>query len=143
MRVRTSSPTISALIQQAAARSTMFHGVIAEIGNTDGIVYVEPGKCPHGVRACLLMEMAISGSNRLLYVLVDTKRADTELMAAIAHELRHAVEVLSNRSLKTGTAMYFFYRLTGTSLGRGAFETTAAVETGQAVRKQLRSSPSR
>jgi hypothetical protein len=60
-------------------------------------------------------------------------------MASIGHELRHAVEVLSNRTIKSGRAMYSLYFEKCHRCG-GAIETHEAIRAGIAVRDELQKS---
>ena len=57
-RVRTSTPQIASLLHVASARSATFRDLVSRIESTDGIVYIEPGICRHGVRACLSLSIA-------------------------------------------------------------------------------------
>lgn len=138
-RVRGVGPRFVAAIGEAAAQSKTFRGLVDQIGTTDGIVFVEEGQCGHGVHACLLFRIALAGPNRLLWILVDPRKSDRDLMASIGHELQHAVEVLSNRTIKSGAAMYSLYFEKCHRCGSGgAFETYAATRAGTAVRDELR-----
>jgi hypothetical protein len=136
-RVRTSSPVLAQLINDATERSDTFRGLIETIRTSDGIVYVEEGDCGHGVRACLVAVSA-AGPNRILWVKVDTRKSDWDLMGSIGHELRHAVEVLDNPAVTSNAALYFFYARVGRTGTTGAFETEAAVQAGHAVRAEVR-----
>jgi hypothetical protein len=114
--------------------------VVDTINGTDGIVYVEPGRCRKHVRACMTLRVAVAGPNRILRIVVDPrKRADCDLMASIGHELWHAVEVLREPSLTSEAALFFFYGRGGRRARDGAWETQAAVNTGNSVRAELRS----
>jgi hypothetical protein len=135
--VRGVSSKMVAIIEEAAARSTTFRGLVNQIGDTDGVVYVAEGRCGHDVRACLLFTMTMMGPHRVLRVLVDPGKVDTDLMGSIAHELRHALEVLSNPQIRTNEAMFLLYHRIGEAAER-RFETPAAIETGTAVRAELR-----
>jgi hypothetical protein len=138
-RVRSSDSSISALIDLAAARSLTFRRLLTLIQASDGIVYVEPGECGHGTRACLKVWMRSSGSNRFLRVVVNRRKADSDLdfMGSIGHELQHTVEALSEPGTVDGIGLYnFFSRVAPTSSNR--FETTAAINAGDAVRDELR-----
>ncbi len=137
MRVRTDSPALATLIQEATERSTTFRGLVETINASDGIVYVNEGRCGHGVRACLATVTA-AGPNRVLHVKVDTRKADWDLMGSIGHELRHAVEVLGAPTVTSNAAMYFFYSRISRRGTASAFETAAAVEAGHAVRSEVR-----
>jgi hypothetical protein len=128
-----------AVINEAAARSTTFRGLVDQIGRTDGIVYVAEGQCGNGVRACLLLTLTLMGPNRVLRILVDPKKEDCELMRSIGHELQHAVEVLGHRTVRSGSAMTLLYNKEASKEG-GHFETDAAIKAGDAVHAELRES---
>jgi hypothetical protein len=138
-RVRTDDAVLSGLIQQATDRSPTFQRLLAAIQTTDGVVYVERGRCGHSVRACLMLAITVSGANRILRVLVDGRRTDEQAMAAIAHELRHAMEILGDPSVRTGFGMYQWYSRNGSKQGE-TFETQAAIDTDHAVYRELKRS---
>jgi hypothetical protein len=135
-RVRSSVPKITTVLSEASARSKTFRALVADIEQTDGIVYIEPGRCKHGVRACLSLSITPAGSFRILRVLVDMASDMFELMATIGHELRHALEILSEPHVRTTAQAYLFYtRESPTS--RDVFETRAAILTGLAVEQEI------
>lgn len=135
-RVRSTTPAIAAALDEAERRSPTFNALVRTIEGTDGIVYVERGRCRHGVHACLSHSVTSGGGFRLLRILVDNVDDVVELMATIGHELRHAIEMLSEPSVKTAAAAYNFYaREAPTS--RLTFETPAAVRAGIAVANEL------
>jgi hypothetical protein len=135
-RVRSSIPQLAALLTEASMRSSTFRGLVRSIERTDGIVYVEPGTCRHGVRACLSLSITASGGFRILRVLVNVATDVFELMATIGHELRHALEILSEPSVRTTAQAYMFYSREAAT-NRDAFETRAAIQTGLAVEHEL------
>lgn len=139
-RVRSVNPAIVALIAQAIAQSATFRTMVETINASDGLVYVEQGRCGHGVRACLVHRVIVTGSRRMLFVRLDFQKLDQQLIGSIGHELRHAIEVLGDPHITSAGAMFFFYQregFNGTS-GTRAFETKAAVEAGDAVRGEVR-----
>jgi hypothetical protein len=138
-RLRSSNPSIAALIARATEQSATFRGLIEAINASDGIVYVEAGECGHYVTACLVTVTA-AGSYRVLWIKVDTRKADCALTASIGHELQHVVEILSDSNVRSGVEMFLYClrmgrRGSGVNLG---FETTAALDAGTAVRSELR-----
>ena len=140
-QVRSTDAVIRALIAEAASLSRTFRRLIETIQATDGIVYVEPGACGHGVRACLTMTVTPAGDYRILRILLDMRQKPRELMGSIGHELRHAIEVLENRSLVDTATVYLFYAQGGSGGSNGQpFETRAAIEAGFAVRNEIESS---
>ena len=130
-------PQIAALIAEATARSATFRRLVAVIDDSDGIVYVERGMCWHSARACLSHSVVVAGPHRLIRVIVDTHRDRDELLAALGHELRHAVEVLERPQLRTMSAVMFFYEHEGFAID-GRFETQAALDTEAAVLEDLK-----
>jgi hypothetical protein len=137
-RLRTVDSRLAAIVTDASARSRSFRELAQTIDQTDGIVYVEHGRCGHGVRACLVAVSA-AGANRIVRVRVDAKDADWNLMGSIGHELQHAIEVLGNSKVTDTKALFFFYERIGIRRGN-TFETAAAIRAGNDVRADLRRS---
>jgi hypothetical protein len=135
--VRSSNTAIVALIEQASERSATFRHLLDTLNASDSMVYVEQGDCPHGVRACFT-SVTIAGSRRVMWVKVDTRKADWDLMGSIGHELRHTIEVLGDPTVTSNSAMYFFYLTNGSHGRTKAFETQAAIDAGTAVRREAR-----
>ena len=142
-RVRSTDATVARLITRAYALSLTFRRVVDSIDATNGIVYVEPGRCSL-VRACMLHSVTVAGPHRLLRIVVDTRMAaDCDVMASIGHELWHAWEVLSDPSLTSNAAITLFYgregrRFIGSEDPPRLLETRAAVNAGLDVRAELR-----
>jgi hypothetical protein len=137
--VRSSHQALRTMIATATEQSLTFRRMVATIDASNVIVYIEPGDCRQGVRACLV-KVTSAGPHRSLFVKVDLERTDRRLMAAIGHELRHAIEVLSEPSVTDSAAMYFFYKFKGdrSSVSSVAFETKAAVVAGEIVADEIR-----
>lgn len=138
-RLRPMGSALATVVAQATARSATFRQLVHAIGQTDGIVYVENGRCGRGAHACLLAVTAAGGS-RIVRVRVDARGADWELMGLIGHELQHAVEVLSEPAITNTTAMLAFYLREGRRIGNlgTLVETVAAVRAGDDVRTEAR-----
>jgi hypothetical protein len=134
-RVRSSHAYVRAMIDEAARRSETFRRLVAAIEATDGIVYVEQGVCGHSVRSCLSLQVTTAASYRILRVVIDARQPDWDVMSSIAHELQHAVEVLSNAKLTTTEAIFLFYSR-GQPSG-ASFETPEAVKAGNSVRNEV------
>ena len=135
--VRSSNSELIALIDRAGERSATFRSLVDTINASDSIVFVEPGKCGHGVRACFVSVTA-ADSHRYMRVVVDTRKADWDLMGSIGHELRHTIEVIEQPSIRSNAGKYFFYAQNGTNGTPTARETQAAVDAGNTVRDEVR-----
>ena len=139
-RVRdTGDPQIAALIAEATARSATFRRLVAVIDDSDGIVYVEQGRCGHGVRACLSHSVVVAGPHRILRIILSTRRDHVELLGALGHELQHATEVLGQPRVRSTSEVLFFYQHEGFLID-GRFETVAALETEEAVMAEVNKS---
>jgi hypothetical protein len=138
-RVRSEDPALSALVSEASRRSISFRRLVTAIEATDGLVYVESGHCSHDGLACLPLSVTLAGPYRLLHIVIDRRsQNDEEVMASIGHELQHAIELLGERRIKSGAAIYHFYRGSGRGYMIGdAFETNAAIAAGDAVRTEV------
>jgi len=138
-RVRSHSPEVADLIRAASDASATFRRLIAAIDDTDGLVYVDDGKCGHGVSACLLLTVQVAGPFRILRIKVDARRLDCRLMAQIGHELQHAIELLSDPRVTDGVSAYFLLdRIApgGPISDRDRFETAVAERVGLDVRRE-------
>jgi len=135
--VRTDHPVLATLIREGIARSTTFRRLVDAIQSTDGVVYVEQGRCGHGVRVCLALSMTVAGPHRVLRMVVEDLHPEAEAIRAIAHELYHALEILGQPTITTSEGIYLFFKQYGSWRG-DAFETEAAVEAGNAVSRELR-----
>ena len=90
------------------------------------------------VRACLLHVVAISGPNRLLQIRVEPRKAPgCSLVAAIGHELHHALEALSDSKVRDGYAMRSLFDRLGPVGVENNFETKAATRTGWSVEGEV------
>jgi hypothetical protein len=138
-RVRSGSGRLSALIADATEESPTFKALVTAIAATDGIVLVEEGTCRPGVLACLAWRVTLAGRYRILHVMVEAGRPDIELIASIGHELRHALEVLEDPSLRSAGAIRLFY-MRGKPESPRAVETHAAQSAGDAIYREIRRS---
>lgn len=135
--VRSSNPELVAVIQRASDRSATFRGLIETINASDSIVFVEEGDCGHGVRACFVSVNA-SQAYRYMRVVVDTRKADWDLMGSIGHELRHTIEIIDQPSIRDNARKFFFYEQNGTPGTAHSRETGSAVVAGNTVRAEVR-----
>jgi len=140
--VRSSSDSIIALLLDGVRDSATIRHLIQTIEQTDGIVYIEPGTCLRGsdkLRACLVNEIITAGGRRYLRILVDIRKGPVDLTGSIGHELRHAVEILSDRSVTSSARLLAFYQSEERNPAR-SYETTAALEAGSSVIAEINAS---
>lgn len=116
------------------------------IGRTDGIVYLTIGPCPlRALRGCLLHTVHDARNARYLWIRLGANSDERELIATIAHELQHALEVLIRARLRSQRDLLDFYRsldsraYSATTLGTPyrTYETDAAITIAAAVRQEV------
>ena len=138
--VRSFSPSMASVIQQAGERSATFRGLVETINASDSYVYVDEGECRDSdMRGCLV-NVTVGGPYRFMFVHVATHKADWDLMGSIGHELRHTIEVIDNPSVTSLRTMRSLYEWIGKQNFRNpnSYETDAAVAAGNAVRNEVR-----
>jgi hypothetical protein len=135
--VRSLTPALVAMIHQATERSAIFRRLVEKIDASDSIVFDNEGDCRRGVHACFV-SVASSQTSRYMFVLVDTRKADWDLIGSIGHELRHTIEVIAEPGIRDNAAMYFFYEQISTHDAAGTHETRAAIDAGNMVRSEVR-----
>ena len=88
------------------------------------------------MKSCLPTVVTPAGGMRLLRVIVDARLPDWDVMAAIGHELQHALEILRDPHARTTEAAYFLFSRERGWTGN-SFETAAARTAGDAVRRDV------
>jgi hypothetical protein len=81
----------------------------------------------------------MAGTYRVLWIMIDPRYSELDLMASVGHELQHAVEVLSNRTIRSDAGIRLLYQLK-CGLCSGVLETEAAVSAGRTIMEELRAS---
>jgi hypothetical protein len=135
-RVRSANPAIAPLIEQGVARSKTFRDLVSGIAGTDGLVYVEEGKCGRGAHACLVLSVTVAGPYRLLRIQLASGRPARRRIASIGHELHHALDVLNQPTVRSDAAI-FHYFLRAAPTGGERFETVGAIRTELDVYAEL------
>jgi hypothetical protein len=142
-RVRSSDPAILALLREGVDRSATFSTLADRVERSSGIVYVEFGYCAFGhLDGCVLPLIASPRGDRYLRILVTpekSRRSHDQLLALIAHELRHALEVFDDPEVVDVATMYAMYKRIGTPEigGESGYETSAARSAGNHTLDEL------
>lgn len=136
--VRTANATLQATIDAARAQSPTFAALLDRLDRTDVVVYLEFASrpLPRGQRGHLHFVTAV-GNHRFLRVRLPTQLSRLELMASIAHELWHAIEIGEDRDVRCEHTMRQLYLRIGEERDRNEFETKKAILAGQAVRAEI------
>jgi hypothetical protein len=129
-RVRGADPGARAILVAGMARSASFRALVEALEGSDLIIYVE-------TRALKLSgQLQFVGANpggRYVRISVRVPGREDELIAWLAHELRHAVEIAQAPEVRSQASLTALYRRIGSFNISGR-----EVETEQAVATQLR-----
>jgi hypothetical protein len=128
-------------------RSPALRAAVDRIGQLNGVVYVTTAvrvrtASHHALLAGLAHEVTVAGSTRILRITAEHNYGDSAV-ATIAHEFRHAIEVLDDPSVRTGGDVTALFERIGRSVSAGVVETTAAGDFERVVLLELHASRSR
>jgi hypothetical protein len=141
-RVRSTERFMIALVREGYERSPTFRELVDTLQQSNVIVLVQPAACAGGrIRSCLV---AVEGSERerQIRIKVDPQHTTNDrLIAAVGHELQHAVEIAEHPDVINGPGALALY-------GRIAFgqcrdglseecETTRALDAERKVLEEL------
>ena len=127
-------------MRQGAARSTTFKALVDRIEASHVIVYVAVNPLMKSSLSGMLTWMTQAGGYRYLRASVSIDLTPDQMIATLAHELQHAVEVIEDESVTDEASLVALYRRIGLQNGSAApmrWETIAAQETGFKVRREL------
>jgi hypothetical protein len=139
--VRTAEARLQSEINEGLARSPFFRGLVARLDASDVIVYIQ-SECGMSPRIfARLAFMGAAGGRRYVHVLVSCALTDDEQIAALGHELRHAVEIADAPSVVDTTSLgeqyqRIGYASHGVPSGSG-FESRAAIDAAHQVWAEL------
>jgi hypothetical protein len=130
-RVRSTERFMIALIREGYDRSAAFRELVDTLQQSNVIVFVQPASCAGGrIRSCLV---SVNGSRRERHIRihVDTHTSHDSLIATIAHELQHAVEIAEHPEVVDSAAALTLYRQI--ALGRCHEGLSEECETSRAL----------
>lgn len=136
--VRTTDTYLQALLRIGVQRSPTFASLMAQLNDTDVIVYLEPVQTlPTSLSGRLLL-LQHGTPQRYLRIQVLATTPRTDQIALIGHELRHALEVAQVPDVRDESSLVRLYERIGQRAVKGhQYDTNAAQDAGRAVRKEL------
>ena len=145
-KLRPQDARIIQAIKEGSARSATFKALIDRIEASDVIVYVAINPLIKSTLSGALTWMTHAGDFRYVRASIAPDLPFDHMIAAVAHELHHAVEVIDDASVvdeKSLVAMYKKIGLPSRAAGDSGWETVAAQRTGTQVRRELVAAPTR
>jgi hypothetical protein len=146
-RVRGLDAEFQALIREGDARSITFRGLVDEIQRSSTIVMIQYGQCAKGLIRSCVTHVSGDAKARNIRVVINTRTTNDRLIATIAHELQHAVEIIRTPDVTDAGQVMALYRQIGKgdcAKGRSnRCETEAALAVEAKVLDELDRSPRR
>jgi hypothetical protein len=139
-RIRLTDRRIGPAVRNGLERSSLLRGLVERIESGDVFVYA--GIDPRMVKglAGRLVFVGSAGTHRYLRVMLHPELGGDQLIATLAHELQHVVEVLEHPEVDSERELTRLYERIGQSNRAGGlqgWETTAALDMGYEVRREL------
>lgn len=138
-RTRPLSAGAITLLKDAVERSAIVEDLLEQIERTDLVVYLMdsmPGVFV-GPKSTMVFLSGDTSSRYLLIRLDQMRLPQPERIAALAHELHHALEVAAAPEVKGASDMAGLYRRIGWETSKGRFESRGAQAIALRVFKQL------
>jgi hypothetical protein len=139
-RLRPQDPRISLILQQGIARSATFRALIDRIEASNLIVYVAVSANLKSGLSGAVTWMTRAGNFRYVRASIRIDLPFDQMIATVAHELQHAVEVIEDESVIDEQSLIALYRRIGEPsrlAGPSGWETVAAQRTASQVRREL------
>ena len=139
-RLRPQDDRLKQLMRQGLSRSATLRALADRIEASNVIVYVAINPMLKSNLSGMLTWMTRAGEFRYLRASINSDLTPDQMIATIAHELQHAVEVIADESVSDEDTLVALYRRIGKQHGSSwpsRWETTAAQEAGYQVRREL------
>jgi len=128
------------ILEEGRARSETFRALVNRIEASQVIVYVATYPLIKKNLSGTLTWMTQAGGFRYVRASISPDLLFHQAIATVAHELRHAVEVIEDQTVYDEKSLVAMYRRIGhrsRSTSAEAWETADAQETGWQVRREL------
>jgi hypothetical protein len=110
--LRIDNDRILEVVRFALRRSPSFGHLVATLELLDPVVYVDEGECKHReLRGCL--QLVSTPGSRNLMVRIDPRQPIDAVVAQLAHELYHALEIAREPDVVDAASLRDFYSRIG------------------------------
>jgi predicted transcriptional regulator len=138
--LRPQDDRVAQAVREGSKRSATFKSLVDRIERSQVIVYVAVNPLIKSNLSGMLTWMTQAGGFRYVRASISPELSADQMIATVAHELQHAVEVIEDESVTDEKSLTALYRRIGRPNGAEApsrWETTAAQQTGYQVRREL------
>jgi len=138
-RLRARDPRISELLQTGMARSATMRSLVERIEASNVIVYIALNPLLKPTLSGALTWMTEAGPFRYVRASISRDLTPNQMIATLAHELQHVVEVVEDETVRDEGSLVALYRRIGhqNRAGTPGWETVAAQQAGYRVQREL------
>ena len=143
-RVKGVGEEFSSLIREGDRRSQTFRALVDEIQLSNAVVMIQFGLCAKGQFRSCVSHVGATGSTRTIRILINPKLTMDRVIAMIAHELQHAVEIIRSGAANPDEVRALYRRIATDECAKGRSdrcETEAALAVEAKVLDELDRSP--
>lgn len=142
VRLKPADAEMRRILVDGHRRSETFRALVGEIQRSRVIVIIQFGLCANGRFRSCVTNVDGDARQRNVRVKINTRMNADRLIATLAHELRHVLEILADPDATNGDRTLALYRRIGEGACRkglsDACETKAALDTEQQVLEEIR-----
>jgi hypothetical protein len=130
------------LIAKGARRSLMFRMLVDRLNRSTAVVYIQSRLLP-GHLSGRLTFVGASRPWRYLRIEIECRQSEINQIAALGHELQHAVEIADAEAAVDQNSIRALYGTIGFAVDSSfrRFESNAAKDAGNRVRQELSRRP--
>lgn len=141
-RVRTVDSRVRSTLFNGVVRSRTFASLVDAIDRSDLIVYIElQHELPRALEGRLVLASK-AGGQRYVRIQLHARLAQDQMIAVLGHELQHAVEIAGAPEIRDEGSLRRYYQRAGAGMSDSAgYDTQAARDAGDMVKRELRSGP--
>jgi hypothetical protein len=140
-RIRPTDQRVAAILRNGLERSPRLRALVGQVEGGSVFVYLGMDPRIDGALAGRLTFVGDAGKYRYLRVAINPVLGTNLIVASIAHELQHVVEVIEHPEVTSESGLRTLYERIGQGTRAGGvpgFETRAAVATTYQVRRELK-----
>lgn len=134
--VRAVEPRVAAIIADGIRRSATFARLYRSLQRTDVILFVQTSRDLHRSLAGRLSLLSSTPLARYVRADIRADLARSDMIATIAHEMQHALEIAAAREVRDAQGVDALYRRIG-RMGEHTLETDLAYRVGVQVRAEM------
>ena len=125
------------LIGEGYGRSTSFRELVDALHRTNAIVTVQFGMCANGRFRSCVTNVSSDDRTRSIRIKVNTRNTDNRLIATIAHEIWHALEILAEPGATDAGGVLALYRRIGIGACREGLSDRCETEAARALESRV------